>query len=204
MLPRSVAIKCLHHQNNRLAINLLMESAITSYLSHPQVVPGLIKSRSGLPFSIALKQKNCCAPLVNTGRITPSQRSATVSTSWPMFINHCKSRVSALARECFLSRVHWKAKYVQKIGELHHQVKALVKRCQQAEAARNISKSFRKTHSGDAPNLSSNLKRRKSRVFTGRSPRSRTAVRSQDGRSKCQSRSSDWPSQIHRSDGNLL
>ncbi len=51
-----------------------------------------------------------------------------------MFFSHCKSRVSALARECFLSREHWKAKYAQRIDQLSSQIKELESRCQQAEA----------------------------------------------------------------------
>lgn len=52
-----------------------------------------------------------------------------------MFFSHCKSRASALARECFLSRERWKAKYAQQIDQLRSQVKELESHCKQAEAA---------------------------------------------------------------------
>jgi hypothetical protein len=58
-----------------------------------------------------------------------------VSTSWPMFLSQCKSRLSALARECFLSREHWKAKCAQQSDESKSQIKELESRCERAEAA---------------------------------------------------------------------
>jgi hypothetical protein len=36
-----------------------------------------------------------------------------VGSSWPIFVSRCKSRLSALARSCFLGREHWFRKYQQ-------------------------------------------------------------------------------------------
>jgi hypothetical protein len=49
-----------------------------------------------------------------------------------MFIGSCKSRISALARNCFLGRKHWKEKYAQQVAQLHEKVCALEAACQQA------------------------------------------------------------------------
>lgn len=32
-------------------------------------------------------------------------------SSWPNFVSHCKSRLSAVARSCFLGRAHWREKF---------------------------------------------------------------------------------------------
>lgn len=49
-----------------------------------------------------------------------------------MFIDLCKSRMSALARSCFLGRKHWKEKHAQQVADLHEKVNVLEAACQQA------------------------------------------------------------------------
>jgi len=34
-----------------------------------------------------------------------------VVSSWPIFVSQCKSRLSAIARSCFLGRAHWREKF---------------------------------------------------------------------------------------------
>ena len=51
-----------------------------------------------------------------------------------MFISQCKSRLSALARECFLSREHWREKHAQQTDEYNSQIRELESRCNRAEA----------------------------------------------------------------------
>jgi hypothetical protein len=40
-----------------------------------------------------------------------------VVTSWPSFVSQCKSRLSAIARSCFLGRAHWQEKF-QEVNEV--------------------------------------------------------------------------------------
>ena len=55
----------------------------------------------------------------------PKQRSATVVTSWPSFVNRCKSRFSAIARSVYLGREHWIQKYREEVTSLKLQVAQL-------------------------------------------------------------------------------
>ena len=38
-------------------------------------------------------------------------------SSWPIFVSQCKSRLSVIARSCFLGRAHWRTKYYE-VNEL--------------------------------------------------------------------------------------
>ncbi len=58
-----------------------------------------------------------------------------MTTSWPKFVIKCKSRISVLARELFLSREHLKAIHAEQIDELRSEIKELESRCKQAETA---------------------------------------------------------------------
>jgi hypothetical protein len=53
-----------------------------------------------------------------------------VTSSWPNFVSQCKSRLSAIARSCFLGRAHWH----QKFEEVKELLEELRKQCAQFEA----------------------------------------------------------------------
>jgi hypothetical protein len=55
-----------------------------------------------------------------------------VASSWPMFVSQCKSRLSAIARSCFLGRAHWH----QKFTETHELVEELLEKIAESEAIR--------------------------------------------------------------------
>lgn len=50
-----------------------------------------------------------------------------MSTSWRIFYGDCKSRLSALARSCFLGRERWKQKYLEAVERFGEEVKGLEK-----------------------------------------------------------------------------
>lgn len=59
-----------------------------------------------------------------------------MGSSWPIFVSGCKSRLSAIARSCFLGREHWyeryrEAKQVQE--ELREAIANCEERCRQLE-----------------------------------------------------------------------
>lgn len=57
-------------------------------------------------------------------------------SSWSKFSSQCKSRLSAIARSCYLRRVHWFEKYreaKQAQEELQEAVRNAEARCQQLE-----------------------------------------------------------------------
>lgn len=43
-------------------------------------------------------------------------------SSWPIFASRCKSRLSAIARSCFLGRAHWREKF-REIDDLLQEVR---------------------------------------------------------------------------------
>ena len=51
-------------------------------------------------------------------------------SSWPIFVSQCKSRLSAIARSCFLGRAHWREKF-KEVSEL---IEELRKEMEAAEA----------------------------------------------------------------------
>jgi ribosomal protein L9 len=59
-----------------------------------------------------------------------------VVSSWTKFVSSCKSRLSALARSCFLRRRHWQQKYLDAKQALRESQELLAQckaRCQQLE-----------------------------------------------------------------------
>lgn len=50
-----------------------------------------------------------------------------MAISWPEFYGNCKTRISAIARSCFLGRGRWKEKYFQKVQQLENQIADLEK-----------------------------------------------------------------------------
>lgn len=54
--------------------------------------------------------------------------------SWSKFCSGCKSRVSALARSCFLGRHRWREKYSQELTQLQEQVSGLEQQVGQQQA----------------------------------------------------------------------
>lgn len=57
-------------------------------------------------------------------------------SSWTKFVSGCKSRLSALARSCFLRRRHWQQKYLDAKQALRESQELLAQceaRCQQLE-----------------------------------------------------------------------
>lgn len=65
-----------------------------------------------------------------------------MESSWTKFASGCKSRLSALARSCFLRRRHWQQKYLdtkQALRESQALLARCAARCQQLEAQNQAS-----------------------------------------------------------------
>ena len=65
-----------------------------------------------------------------------------MASSWPKFVSGCKSRLSALARSCFLRRRHWQQKYLDTKQALRESRELLARceaRCQQLEQQNQAS-----------------------------------------------------------------
>lgn len=63
-------------------------------------------------------------------------------SSWTKFASGCKSRLSALARSCFLRRRHWQQKYLDTKQALRESQELLAQRearCQQLEQQNQAS-----------------------------------------------------------------
>ena len=59
-----------------------------------------------------------------------------MGSSWSEFVSRCKSRLSAIARSCFLRRAHWYTRYLeakQAQEELQEVVAHCEERCRQLE-----------------------------------------------------------------------
>jgi len=59
-----------------------------------------------------------------------------VVSSWTKFVSECKSRFSAIARSCYLRRVHWFENYreaKQALKELREAIRSCEARCRQLE-----------------------------------------------------------------------
>ena len=57
-----------------------------------------------------------------------------MGTSWPSFIDGCKSRFSAIARSVYLGRQHWIQKYREEVASLKQQVAQIDSERKQFEA----------------------------------------------------------------------
>lgn len=63
-------------------------------------------------------------------------------SSWTKFVSGCKSRLSVLARSCFLRRRHWQQKYLdtkQALRESQELLAQCAARCQQLEQQNQAS-----------------------------------------------------------------
>jgi hypothetical protein len=57
-----------------------------------------------------------------------------VATSWREYYGKCKSRISAIARACYLGRQRWKEKYQEQVRQLEAKLFELEAACKAAEA----------------------------------------------------------------------
>lgn len=65
-----------------------------------------------------------------------------MASSWTEFVSGCKSRLSVLARSCFLRRRHWQQKYLdtkQALRESQEWLAQCEARCQQLEQQHQAS-----------------------------------------------------------------
>ena len=53
-----------------------------------------------------------------------------MGSSWSKFVSRCKSRLSAIARSCFLGREHWYKKY-REAKQVEEQLQQVIANCEE-------------------------------------------------------------------------